>query len=159
MLTWSALEAAAPELAAAGRQLFERNGGGEGLLATVRADDLPRIHPISFEIVDGRLYVFIIQRSAKRADLERDGRYALHAHQDPAAPSEFLIRGRATRVDDPAIRTRVGAGWPFEVDDSYVLFELSIESALLGTRPTADDWPPQYASWTAPSTAAGGGDR
>jgi hypothetical protein len=163
VLTWSDLEAAAPELAAAGRLLFERTGSGEGLLATVRADQPPRIHPISFEIVDGRLYAFIL-KSAKRVDLERDGRYALHAHQDPAAPSEFLVRGRASLIADAAVRARVAGGWPFEVDDSYALFELSIESALLGSRPSADDWPPRYASWTAPpevaaGTAAGGRDR
>ncbi len=162
MLSWSDLEAAEPELAAAGRMLFERNGSGEGLLATVRADDPPRIHPISFEIVDGRLYAFIL-KSAKRVDLERDGRYALHAHQDPAAPSEFLVRGRASLIADPAVRARVARGWPFEVDDSYALFELSIESALHGARPSADDWPPRYESWTAPpavdGTDAGGRDR
>ena len=123
------------------------------MLATVRADDPPRIHPISFEIVDGRLYAFIL-RSAKRIDLERDGRYALHAHQDPAAPSEFLVRGRATLIDDPAVRRGVAASWPFEVDDSYALFELSVEAALLGSRTTADDWPPRYTSWTAPAGPA-----
>jgi hypothetical protein len=153
VLSWADLEAAAPDLAAAGRELFERNGGGQGLLATVRSDEPPRIHPISFEIVEGRLFAFIL-RSAKRIDLERDGRYALHAHQDPAAPSEFLVRGRATLIGDPAVRDRVAADWPFEVDDSYALFELSVESALLGSRPSADDWPPRYTSWTAPAAQA-----
>jgi hypothetical protein len=152
VLSWADLEAAAPDLAAAGRELFERNGGGQGFLATVRSEELPRIHPISFEIVDGRLCAFIL-RSAKRIDLERDGRYALHAHHDPAAPSEFLVRGRATLIDDLAVRGRVAAGWPFEVDDSYALFELSVESALLGSRPSADDWPPRYTSWIAPAAA------
>jgi hypothetical protein len=150
VLSWAGFAAAAPELAAAGRRLFERNGSGEGLLATVRNDDPPRIHPISFAIVEDGLYAFIL-RSAKRIDLEQDGRYALHAHQDPAAPSEFLVRGRAALVSDPAVRARVGAGWSFDVDESYALFELSIESALLGSRPTADDWPPRYTSWTAPA--------
>jgi hypothetical protein len=148
MVTWAELDAAAPGLAAAGRELLERNGGGQGLLATVRDDEPPRIHPIYFEIVDGRLYAFVL-RSAKRIDLERDGRYAIHAHQDPSAPSEFLIRGRAELVADPVVRAAVAAAWPFEVDDTYALFEFSIDSALLGSRPSADDWPPRYTSWSA----------
>ena len=49
----------------------------------------------------------------------------------------------------PDERERVAAGWAFEVDDSYTLFEFSIEHALLGARPTADDWPPIYTSWRA----------
>jgi hypothetical protein len=158
VLSWSDFEAAAPDLAAAGRRLFMRSDGGDGLLATVRANEPPRIHPISFEIVDGRLYAFIL-RSAKRTDLEQDGRYALHAHQDPAAPSEFLVRGRATLVTDPVVRARVGAVWPFEVEASYGLFEFSVESALLGSRASADDWPPVYTSWRPTPTDAPDGDR
>ena len=53
---------------------------------------------------------------------------------DPAAPNEFALRGRARLVDAPDERARVAAGWAFEVDDSYTLFEFSIEHALLGAR-------------------------
>ena len=48
---------------------------------------------------------------------------------DQAAPNEFALRGRARLVDDPDERERVAAGWAFEVDDSYALFEFSIENA------------------------------
>jgi hypothetical protein len=41
----------------------------------------------------------------------------------------------------------VAAGWAFEVDDGYQLYEFDIESALIGARPTADDWPPRYTAW------------
>jgi hypothetical protein len=145
VLTWADLEGAAPVLAAEGRHLLFRDGRGQGLLATVRGDDAPRIHPISFEIVDGRLYAFIL-RSAKRRDLEEDGRFALHSHQEPTAPSEFLIRGRAEQVDEPSVREAVAADWSFEVDDTYALFEFSIEAALLGERGPGE-WPPRYSSW------------
>lgn len=147
-MSWGDFEHAAPELAAAGRRLLYRDGIGQGLLATVRDDDAPRIHPIWFAIVDGRLYAFI-SRSAKRADLEQDGRFALHNHVDPDAPSEFSIRGRAHAVDDTAIRSAVAADWAFEADESYRLFELTVEAAVLGARSSPDDWPPKYASWTA----------
>jgi dipeptidyl aminopeptidase/acylaminoacyl peptidase len=148
MVTWSELEAAAPDIAANGRRLLYARGDGEALLATVRDDEPPRIHPINVGIVDGRLYAFLLQ-SAKRVDLERDGRYALHAHQDPADPGEFSVRGRAQLIDDAELRTAVGGSWFFEVDESYHLFEFSIESAVLGLR-GADEWPPRYTRWPAP---------
>ena len=151
-VTWASFEAAAADLAAAGRRMFDRDGTGEALLATVRGDAPPRIHPINLAIVGDGLYAFLLA-SAKRRDLELDGRYALHAHQDPAAPSEFSVRGHARRVDDPEVRATVGSAWSFEVDESYALFEFSIESALLGARDGPDAWPPRYTRWTASGPA------
>jgi hypothetical protein len=60
-----------------------------------------------------------------------------------------MLRGRARLVEDPAERATVAAGWAFEVDDAYILFEFSIEAALLGARATADEWPPRYTSWSS----------
>jgi hypothetical protein len=119
----------------------------------VRADDLPRIHPVSVAVVDDRLYVFVIARSPKRIDLEVDGRYALHTHQDPAAPSEFMLRGRVRVVGDATEREPVAAGWYFETDESWILVEFSIESAVLGERESRDEWPPRYSSWRAAAVA------
>lgn len=152
MATWAEFEAAAPELAAEGRRLLYRDGQGQAMLATVRDGEPPRINPITVGIVGGRMQAFILH-SPKLVDLEMDGRYALHSHHDPAAPSEFALRGRARLVEDAAVRSTVAADWAFEVDDTYRLFEFSIESALVGRRPTADDWPPRYASWK-PTAAA-----
>ena len=149
MTTWADFSAAAPDIATEGRRLLEARGHGEALLATVRGDEPPRIHPISVAIVDGRLYAFIIVGSPKHADLERDGRYAMHTHQDPDAPNELMIRGHARLADDAAERSRVAEDWTFEVDDGYTLFEFGIEHAILGQRATADDWPPIYTSWPA----------
>jgi dipeptidyl aminopeptidase/acylaminoacyl peptidase len=146
MVSWASFEAAAPEMAAAGRRMFDRRGTGEALLGTVRGDEPPRIHPINLAIVGEGLFAFILA-SAKRRDLELDGRYALHAHQDPTAPSEFALRGHARRIEDPGVRSTVGSAWSFEVDDSYTLFEFSIESALLGVRAGPDAWPPRYTTW------------
>jgi hypothetical protein len=148
--SWMSFAADSPELAASGRALLERSGIGEGLLATVRGDAPPRIHPVHVRIVDGRLLTFAIAESAKAADLAADGRYALHAHQDPAVPHEFLVRGRATAVPDGEVRAAAAAEWSFEVDDGYHLYELSIDHAVFGHRPTADDWPPVYTSWRPP---------
>jgi len=147
MASWADFAAAAPDIAAEGRRLILARGDGEALLATVRGDDLPRLHPVNVAIVDGRMYAFIIARSPKRLDLELDGRYAMHTHVDPATPSEVALRGRARLVADPAERATVAAGWAFEADDGYALFEFDVEVALLGARATADDWPPSYSSW------------
>jgi hypothetical protein len=149
MVTWAEFARAAPEIASECRRLIDAAEDGKALLATVRGDDLPRIHPITVAIVDERLYAFIIARSPKKLDLELDGRYALHTHLDPAAPTEVALRGRARLVDGPDERERVAVGWAFEVDDDYTLFEFLIEHALLGARATANDWPPVYTAWRA----------
>jgi len=146
---WSEFAAAEPQLAEQGRGLIYRRGDGEGLLVTVAGDGLPRVHPINVGVVDGRLVAFIQDKSAKARDLETDGRYALHAVYDPGAPHEFLVRGRALRVTDPATRTGIAQDWFFTVSDAYPLYELMVEHVVLGERPTADDWPPQYRFWRA----------
>ncbi len=148
MATWAELEAAAPEIAAEGRRMLLRSGDGRALLATVGGEAPPRIHPISVGIVDGDLQAFIL-RSAKLDDLLADGRYALHAHYDPAAPSELMVRGRATEITDAARRAAAVAVWPFTADEGYRLFSFGIESALFGRRDTPNDWPPQYRRWSA----------
>ena len=147
MTSWQVFADDAPALAAAGRGLLDRSGIGEGLLATVRGDGPPRIHPVHVRIVDGRLLTFVIEGSAKAGDLAADGRYALHAHQDPAVPHEFQVRGRAAPMSDPDLRAMAAAEWSFEVDDAYGLYELGIDHAVLGERASADDWPPVYSSW------------
>jgi hypothetical protein len=145
-LSWARFEAGAPGIAGAGRAALASGEAGP-LLATIRGDAPPRIHPVTVAIVDGGLFVFLLD-SAKRRDLAEDGRFALHGHQDPTTLTEFSVRGRARLVPAGPVRDRVAAGWKFEVDDSYWLFELGIESAILGER-AADEWPPRYARWSA----------
>ena len=147
MVAWDDFATASPEIARKGRGLLERPEFGGALLATVRGDLAPRVHPISLAIVDGRLLAFLIVGSGKVADLEADGRYALHAHQDPAVPHEFQVRGRAREVTDPVARSAVAAGWSFKADDGYRLFEFSIDHAIFGERADPDDWPPVYSAW------------
>lgn len=147
MASWGDLVASAPELASNGRTLLFRTGAGEGLLTTIAGQGLPRTHPVNVGIVDGRLLVFVQTASSKARDLASDGRYALHAHLDPAEPHEFLVRGRARRVTTAEIRARAVEGWPFHPRDDYPLYELDVEHALFGERGGPDDWPPRYTSW------------
>ncbi len=145
MATWSEFAALAPSLAEHARRLFYRTDTGEALLATVRGDGLPRIHPIYVAVMEDRLVTFITP-SPKAVDLAEDGRFSLHNHQDPDAPDEIQLRGRARPITDAATRARFAAGWYFETTEAYGLFEFLIERALLGER-GPDDWPPKYSSW------------
>lgn len=82
MAGWASFEAAAPRLAATGRQFFYMHGVGMGFLATVRGDGGPRVHPICPIITDDALFALIIP-GPKLADLRRDPRYALHCLTSP----------------------------------------------------------------------------
>ena len=145
--SWADFAAAEPEMAAKGRDLLYQREDGEAFFVTVAgAQGLPRLHPINVGVVGEHLFAFVQAKSAKTRDLEADGRYALHAHQDPAAPDEFMVRGRARLVENPALRAEIARDWFFNVSDSYPLYELLIEHALLGER-GADEWPPRYRSW------------
>ena len=150
--TWGEFATAAPDIAARGKDLLYRTGHGEGLLVTVCGEEPPQAHPISVGIVSGGLYAFILP-SPKLRDLEQDGRYALHAHFDPAVPHEFLVRGRVRPVDDQVTRASLAADWDWSVGDAPA-FEFLVEDALCGERASADDWPPRYTTWTAATTGS-----
>lgn len=152
MASWTALETEAPRIAERGRMLVMRTGVGEGMLTSVAGEGLPRTHPVVVAIVEGRLVVFSGDGSPKTRELVTDGRYAFHAHLDPAVPHEFAIRGRARPVTDPEVREQAVAIWPFDASDGYTLLELDIEHALLGERETRDAWPPRYTTWHAVAT-------
>ena len=147
MDSWGAFERAQPEMAEKGRALLYQRGDGEGFLSTVAANGTPRVHPLNVGVKDGRLLVFIQGHSAKARDLESNPHYALHAHMDPAAPHEFMVRGQTRLVTDEVWRQAAATDWFFTVSESYPLYELLIEHALLGERDSADDWPPRYRSW------------
>ena len=128
-MCWKDLENAAPELAAFGLKRFE---SGVAYLATVRQDGSPRVHPVTPIIGQGHLFLFMEPTSPKGHDLRRDGRYALHsAVSDPNGTSgEFIITGSAMFILDPAMRSLASQLSRYTPEDRYILFELSIESAV-----------------------------
>jgi hypothetical protein len=140
----------APDLAEKGRALFYRTGAGEALLATVREDDPPRVHPIAVAVNGSGLYAFILP-SPKLTDLEADGRFALHAYPDAVEPHEFLVRGRVRPVDE-GTRATLAPGWSWHVGEAPA-FEFLIEEALLAERASRDDWPPKYSTWAVARSA------
>lgn len=130
MASWSAFAVAEPDLAAAIRALLQQYGPGMGYLATVRADGGPRVHPVSPVITDEGLFCFIVD-SAKRRDLERDGRYALHSYPPEESDDEAYLTGRAHLVTDPAVVSSLADALHASPEVDWRLFEFSIETAML----------------------------
>jgi hypothetical protein len=131
VLTWAEFEASAPEIAAAGRRLFTLNG--VAFLATVTASCRPRIHPFCPAIADGRFWAFIMDGSPKRADLDANGRYAIHALPGDE-DEEFFMSGRAQRQPDPGLREVALAAMLYaDADERHILYEFFVERALWTT--------------------------
>ncbi|HXZ85879.1 MAG TPA: pyridoxamine 5'-phosphate oxidase family protein, partial [Myxococcota bacterium] len=124
---------------------------GLGFLATTRRDGGPRVHPVCPAILGGGLYVFVIGDSPKRADLARDGRYALHFYPDKDDDESFYCTGPAREVEDRAARAAAIPGFAHAVRDDEVLFELRLSRALHTTweRPRTPATRPIYRSWRA----------
>jgi hypothetical protein len=93
------VSAAAPELAAATRSRFEATG--LGFLATVRSNGFPRISGIEPLFTDDEVWLGMMNRSRKGADLRREPRMCLHnasADKD-VAEGDTKLTGRATLVE------------------------------------------------------------
>ena len=161
MATWAQFAAAAPEMAARGAWLLGQNGG-VAFLATVRKDGTPQLHPVMPQLVDGGLYVFIVEFSSKARDLANRGSYALHGI--PAGPEneEFLVRGRALPIDDAGVRARAIEVCGYAKMDWETLYHFEVEHALTTTWA---DWgtahpEPVFRRWRAggPVETVGGGE-
>ena len=130
MATWNEFAAVAPALAAYGEARFNR--ARIAFLSTISPDGSPRVNPVAPVICQGRLLLFIEPSSPKAADLRRDGRYSMHSLVDnlSGVGGEFSIKGRATPIDDPAMREEAVDMSCYTPPDEYVLFELTIDAAL-----------------------------
>jgi hypothetical protein len=99
MPSWREIVGAQPEFAGRVRQLFD--AGRHKTIATLRADGSPRISGIECEFTDDDLQFGSMSRARKGADLERDGRFALHGPtfhpvegREAEWPGEAKIAGR-----------------------------------------------------------------
>jgi len=129
-MRWSQFEAAAPELAAAGRARIEATH--VALLGTLRADGSPRISPVEPYLVSGEL-IFGVMKSAKAADLARDPRCAVHStvSKPDGSEGEFKLFGKAVEVMDQELRSAEPEAWWMSFHpESAVVYRLDIESAL-----------------------------
>ena len=100
MTAWRDVEQAEPGFAQRGRALFDAHR--HKTIATVRADESPRISGIEAVFEDGELVFGSMPNARKGADLRRDPRFALHSGTvDPVEgseaqwPGEAKISGRA----------------------------------------------------------------
>ena len=115
-------------------------------MATEREDAGLLLHPVCpVNYADG-LYAFVVP-SPKRADLQRDGRYALHSYPPEEVDDEFCVTGRATEVQDPGVRAEVAEAYHDEVGEGWSLFAFDIERCLHAKYRHRGDWPPTYTKW------------
>lgn len=104
---WTELEAAAPEIAARGRELLERFQFV--LVGTLTRDGSPRVNPVEAYVIDGHLLLNMMPRSLKALDLLRDSRIYVHTPVTSKAGTdgEFKLAGCAPVLDDAALRARL----------------------------------------------------
>ena len=133
MASWLEFASARPRLAMAIRELVHQYGPGLGYLATVRADGGPRVHPVSPVITDEALYCFVVN-SPKRRDLDRDGRYALHAYPPEDRDDEAYLSGRARRVTDPSRGSGLVRELRADPGGNWRLYEFTVHVAMVGSR-------------------------
>jgi Pyridoxamine 5'-phosphate oxidase len=137
MASWSDFVSAAPTLADSINRAIYQYGPGLAYLATIRPDGGPRVHPVSPAVVCGGLYCVMLD-TPKRRDLDRDGRYAMHAFPAEDDDNEACVQGRARLVTDTDVRDRVAQ--ELRVADAVVwwLYELSVDSAMFAHRGTTN---------------------
>jgi Pyridoxamine 5'-phosphate oxidase len=102
MATWQQFEEEAPDLAKAVRERFEATK--HHVLATLRRDGSPRVSGTEVRIYDGDLTVGSMWGAVKARDLQRDGRFALHANPGDGsmAAGDAKVAGVAVEVVDQA---------------------------------------------------------
>jgi hypothetical protein len=146
MASWSAFAQQAPELAEDAKGLFYQFGVGLGFLATVRPDGGPRLHPICPIVTDAGLYALLVP-SPKRRDLERDGRFALHAFSPADIDDECYLTGTAHPITDTKVWETVSDAYHHDPSQDETLFELDIDRCMIARYKHRGDWPPKYNVW------------
>ncbi|AXI79880.1 pyridoxamine 5'-phosphate oxidase family protein [Peterkaempfera bronchialis] len=100
MATWQDFTDEAPELAAAVRARIEAHR--HHVLATLRKDGSPRVSGTEARLHGPDLTVGSMWQAVKARDLQRDGRYALHANPGDGSMEggDAKVAGRAVEVTD-----------------------------------------------------------
>ena len=145
--SWQDFAQADPALAAFGEQRLTMKGG-PAFLATVRADGLPRVHPVTPIIAEGHLLLFMEPTSPKGQDLQRGSGYALHCwvSNNEGGDGEFRLTGHGLLTDDPVLR-ELATRYGYTPKAYYILFELSVEGAFSTVYP--DGGAPVRKHWKA----------
>src|SRR5579871_2295659 len=105
-MQWAELESRQPRLARLGREkLTDR---GVVLVGTTRRDGAARISAVEPFLLDGELWLSMMQGSAKAADLLRDPRLLVHSTvcSRDGGDGEFILRGIARAETSQDIQRR-----------------------------------------------------
>jgi hypothetical protein len=126
--SWQDFALAEPELSAFGEARLK---SGPAYLATVRADGMPQVHPVTPIIGEGHLFLFMEPTSPKGHDLQRGSGYMLHClvRSNDGGEGEFWVAGHALLTANTAMR-ELAATYGYEPKEHYILFELSVEKAF-----------------------------
>ena len=145
MSTWDHVKTAAPDLAKRVQDRFETTG--LALLATLRRDGSPRISGIEPFFGFGHVWLGMMPDSRKAKDLQRDGRFAMHAAtaDKEMSDGDAKIAGVAAEVTDTDQRTAYARAFteetgydPSDAGD-YHLFRLDVtEAVFLSIAPERD---------------------
>ena len=148
-MNWGRFAAASPELAALGRERFERQE--LCMLGTIRRNGWPRISPCELDFVGDEIMLGMMWQSPKARDLARDSRCVLHSCTSDRLGTEgdFKLYGRARDVRDSATRdayrAAIRARIDWEPDDPFHLFVIDVESGgyvVFGERAFGLVWDP-----------------
>ncbi|QNG20099.1 pyridoxamine 5'-phosphate oxidase family protein [Rhodococcus triatomae] len=131
MTSWKQFDSEAPELAAAIRARFEAHR--HHVLATLRRDGSPRVSGTEVQFGDVDLMLGSMLGARKARDLQRDPRYAVHAHTGDGTMEggDAKVSGRARELDGPEWEAVV-ADYPPEIRECHV-FVLDLDEAVLTT--------------------------
>jgi hypothetical protein len=145
MTSWDDVTTAAPDLAKRVRERFEATG--LALLATLRRDGAPRISGIEPYFGLGHVWLGMMPGSLKARDLQRDGRFALHAAtaDKEVKDGDAKLAGVAIEVTEEGDRAAYARGFaeatgfdPGTTGD-YHLFRLAVaEVVFLSLAPEGD---------------------
>jgi Pyridoxamine 5'-phosphate oxidase len=129
-MNWEAFAAASPELAALGKERFQRHE--LCMLGTLRRNGWPRISPCELDFVEDEVLLGMMWQSPKALDLLRDDRCVLHSCTADRV-GDFKLYGRArSQEDEPvraAYRAAIRARIDWEPPGPFHLFSVDIESA------------------------------
>ncbi len=149
-MNWNEFAQAAPDLAKAGEERFER--WGLILLGSMRKDGTPRISPVEPLIVGGELMLGMMWQSKKALDLLREPRCLVHSiiTNKDGTEGEFKLRGTAREIADLDVRETYSKALFEKIgfrpeEPEWHLFAIDIEHAALvafeGEQKTVQTWP------------------